>query len=109
MKPEPTLEDLMDEKLPCGKAVTMCMLVYNTMFGSMSTCLIPFLLILFKDGTPSFPQGVTEELKGDQDDSRIQWVKGALEQYRTEHNHIPPCVNRFIRLYLIVLDIPFTV
>jgi hypothetical protein len=102
-----TLADFMKKELPFGEAAYSALSTFNTKFGDISTTVIDYLFILFKDGTPNYPAGITSNMKGDKDDPRVNSIMQALIEYETEYGsslHLD--ILPFLLLFLLHLKIP---
>ena len=105
-KSVPVLADLMNEDKPFSQCGYQAMALFNQNFGAMSTAIIGFLFVMFKDGTPDYPIGITTEFAGDENDPRILLFMNALSEYETQHKNIHDHIFKFIALYMSQLEIP---
>src|ERR1700753_794527 len=106
VKAEPTLGDLMKDNIPFGQCAYQAMSSYNKRFGAMCTSVLDYLFILFKNGTPSYPLGITKDMKGDDSDVRIKMFMDALNEYQDTHGEVSDAIISFVMLYFAHLGIP---
>lgn len=100
-KREVELRKIMKEELPLGEAMYMSMYGVEDKLGSVPINILDFLFIMFKGGTPNYPLGITEDLKGDESDPRVKMIRTALEEYGL----IDDSITMLLRFYLGCLEI----